>query len=124
MPIQLYPKCWRNREDCEPIHCIDAAPEDLTEEQFFELNYEPFSFVCCGCIKPEHRGEVPQDAFRICWKTPLTDDMADHDEQDLTHLMAVISQALAVQASRRTQMPSMAVMTPDGMMDVKPMQSD
>lgn len=122
MPIQLYPKCWRDRDDCEPIHCIDAAPEDLTEEQFMEFDYQPHSFVCCGCVKPEARKTVPQDAFRVCWKTPLTDDMADHDEQDLTHLVSVVSQALAVQATRRTQCPSMTVMTPDGMIEVRPNQ--
>jgi hypothetical protein len=123
MPIQLYPKCWRGREDCEPIHCIDAAPEDMTEEQFMNFDYDPVSFVCCGCVKPEARETVPQDAFRICWKTEDSDDMADHDEQDLTHLMSVVSQALSVQATRRTQMQSMSVMTPEGMMEVEPMQS-
>jgi len=41
MPIMLYPICWRDRQDCEPIHCIDAAPCDVTEDQLMEFQYIP-----------------------------------------------------------------------------------
>ncbi len=49
---------------------------------------------------PENR-VIPQDAYRICWKNPQVDEMGEYDEQDITHQMLVMSQALAVVATRR-----------------------
>jgi hypothetical protein len=99
-----YPKCWRGRDDCEPFQAIDATstdPATLTEEQMYNLDYPVDGFVCSGCIKEDAR-QIPQDAYRICFKTARgVDDMTDNDEQDLAHLMAVISHAMAVIATRR-----------------------
>lgn len=100
MPLQLYPKCWRGREDCEPLHCIDAMPEDTTEEQYMEFDYIPHSFVCTGFVQEDAR-EVKQDAYRLCFKNKVSDEISDNDVQDLTHIMAVISHALAVDATRK-----------------------
>ncbi len=74
MPMMNFPKCWRNRDDCEPFQAIDGAvPDGITEEQFFSLDYAPESFVCCGCVKPEAR-TIPQDAYRLCWKNKAVDE--------------------------------------------------
>lgn len=100
MPMMLFPKCWRGREDCEPFQAIDAASPDLTEEQIFTLDYEPDSFVCCGCIA-EHKRTIPQDAYRVCFKTKVVDEIGDYDEQDLAHLVAVVTMAQAVISTRR-----------------------
>lgn len=100
MPIILPPRCWRRRDDCEPLGAVDAAPEDVSEEDFVTASYEPTSFVCCGCIAPEAR-TIPQDAYRLCWRNDVVDETGGYDEQDLTHTMAVVSQALAVVATRR-----------------------
>lgn len=101
MPIQNFPVCWREREDCEPLHAIDAVDMDsVTEEQLYNLEYMPTSFVCCGCINTVDRG-VPRDAYRVCWKNAVVDEIGDYDEQDLAHMQAVISHALAVLATRR-----------------------
>ena len=100
MPLQLYPVCWRGRTDCEPLHCIDAAPESATQEQLEELDYTPESFVCSGCI-PEEKRVIPQDAYRLCFKSDEVDDMSDNDVQDLSHLITVTAHALAVDASRK-----------------------
>ena len=93
---------------------IDAAPEGLTEEQFYTFDYTPVSFVCAGCVHPEARAELPQDAYRICFKNHVVDEMSDNDEQDLTHLIAVISQALAVIATRRVNGGMIDVPTKQG----------
>lgn len=122
MSLMIYEKCWRGRTDCEALHCIDAIPEDVTEEQFMERTYVPHSFVCCGCIKPEDRTE-PQDGFRLCFKNDVVDDMSDNDEQDLTHLMAVISHGLSILATRRCAQPEMDTLSPDGLHKVKPRQA-
>ena len=100
MSLNLPPRCWRRRDDCEPLAAVDAAPDGITEDQFLEFDYDPFSFVCCGCVAPENR-VIPQDAYRICWKNPQVDEMGEYDEQDITHQMLVMSQALAVVATRR-----------------------
>ena len=91
MPIMLYPKCWRGRDDCDPIHCVDAEPHELTQEQFETLDYEPLSFVCAGKNKTR---EVDQDRYRLCFKNEHTDEMSDNDMQDLTSIIAVVGAAL------------------------------
>lgn len=98
MGIQLYPKCWRNRDDCEPIHCIDAEPEGLTEEQYYSLDYTPYSFVCSGCVS---NPEVEQDQYRLCFKNHVTDEMSNNDLQDLTSIIAVVGAALNLDAVRK-----------------------
>ena len=100
MPIMLYPKCWRNRDDCEPIHCIDAAPEGITEDQFYELDYTPLSFVCTGCVSDPR---VQQDIYRLCFKNDSTDEMTDNDLQDLTSIVAVVGAALNIDAARKVR---------------------
>lgn len=100
MPIMLYPKCWRGRTDCEPLHCIDGVDSSVTEEQLITMDYLPDSFVCCGCVNIESR-TIPQDAYRLCFKSDGGDEMTENDVQDLTHLVAVVSGALAVDATRR-----------------------
>lgn len=104
MPIMRYPKCWRGRTDCEPFQAIDATsvdPSSLTEQQMYELDYPVEGFICCGCVKEEAR-ILPQDAYRLCFKTARgVDDMTDNDEQDLAHLATVITHALGTIASRR-----------------------
>lgn len=100
MPLMTIGKCFRDRKDCQSFHVIEAPPDNATEDQLRELDFEPASFVCCGCVVPEHRG-ILQDAYRVCFKNEAVDEMADNDEQDLVHLVAVIMTALAVVASRR-----------------------
>ena len=91
MPLNLYPVCHRKCVDCEPIHCIDAAPEDITEDQLYNFEYEPLSFVCCG--KTQNK-DVEQDIYRLCFKNDVSDEKTDNDMQDLTSIMAVASAAM------------------------------
>lgn len=100
MPLMTIGKCFRGRTDCQSFHVIEATPPNITEEQFQTLDYNPESFVCCGCIDPAHRS-IPQDAYRVCFKNRAGDEISDNDEQDLTHLIAVASTALAVIATRK-----------------------
>jgi len=96
----MFPRCWRDRTDCEPIQAIDSAPDGLSNEQICELDYTPTSFVCCG-IMAEGERPVPQDAYRLCWKNDAVDEMGCYDEQDLAHQAAVITTALAMISTRR-----------------------
>ena len=96
----LYPKCWRNREDCEPIQCIDGTNEELTQEQYETFNYMPDSFVCSGCVKPKDR-IIDQDLYRVCFKNRESDEMSDNDMQDLSSLMVVISSAMSLDSVRK-----------------------
>ncbi len=98
MPMMLYPKCWRGRDDGEPIHCIDAAPADITEEQMYTLDYEPLSFVCSGCSQ---NPEIPQDQYRLCFKNSTTDEMTDNDLHDLGRIVTVGGAALSLGAIRK-----------------------
>lgn len=100
MPLMTIGKCFRNRKDCQSFHVIEATPDSATEEQLDALDFDPTSFVCCGCVASEKRG-VMQDAYRVCFKNEFVDEMADNDEQDLVHLVTVIMTALAVVSSRR-----------------------
>lgn len=101
MPLMTIGKCFRGRTDCEAFDVIEATPANVTEEQMETLDYVPESFVCCGCVKPEARKDIPQDAYRICFKNRAGDQMSDNDEQDLAHLVKVATTALAVIATRR-----------------------
>jgi hypothetical protein len=100
MPIFLYPKCHRGRNDCEAIHCITSTPEDMPQEDLETLNFEPDSFVCSGLVNEADR-VIPQDAYRLCFKNDATDQITDNDIQDLTHLMAVASMAMAMDSSMK-----------------------
>lgn len=101
MPLMTVGKCFRGRTDCQSFDVIEATPPDITEEQWQTLDFVPATFVCCGCIKAEAR-DPQQDAYRICFKTgPDVDEISDNDEQDLVHLVKVITTALAIIATRR-----------------------
>lgn len=100
MPLITTEKCFRGRTDCKSFDVIEATPAGLTEEQWATLDFVPTSFVCCGCIEPAARNPK-QDAYRICFKNAVGDDMSDNDEQDLVHLIKVATTALAVIATRR-----------------------
>ena len=98
MPLMLFPRCFRNRDDCEPIHCVDACPSETTEEQMMTLDYEPESFVCSGCVS---NPEVKQDKYRLCFKNHCSDEMTDNDLQDLTSIVSVVGAALNLDAVRK-----------------------
>ena len=91
MPMTLYPKCWRGRDDCEPIHCIEGTDEKLTDAQITTLNYDCESFVCSGCVKDP---DPVRDQYRLCFKNSDTDEMSDNDLQDLTALVSIISSTI------------------------------
>ena len=98
------PRCWRTRSDCEPLHSIEGFDADLTETDMIDLEEgrkDPDSFVCCGCVAEAER-VIPQDAYRVCWRNDEIDELGEWDEQDLAHHVAVLSQALAIIAARRT----------------------
>ena len=103
-------RCYRNRIDCEPLHAIEAMPEGMTPEEFEAPEFAPVSFVCCGINHAEGR-EVAQDAYRLCFKNAATDEMSDNDIQDLTHIVAVVGQALAITATRMVNSGSVNVPT-------------
>ena len=113
MPLMSVMKCWRGRSDCVSFDSIEATDAPLTEEQFATLDFEPTSFVCCGCIQDEDRS-LAQDAYRFCFKTETTDEMTDNDEQDLTHILAVVSRSLAIIATRRANSGMIEVPTMQG----------
>lgn len=98
MPIALYPVCWRGFTDCEPIHCIDSAPPETTEEQLYEFDYTPESFVCTGCAQ---NPGIEQDRYRLCFKNEATDEISENDLQDLTSIIAVVGAALNLDAVRK-----------------------
>lgn len=100
MPLMLYPKCWRNRKDCEPIHCVDGVSQDLTDEQFMTLDYTPDSFVCSGYVSAENR-VVNQDCYRLCFKNDVSDEISDNDIQDLTSVISVAAAAINLDAIRK-----------------------
>lgn len=102
MPLNLYPVCWRGRNDCEPIHCIDSAPEETTEDQIFNFDYTPNSFVCSGKVVDSKR-IIAQDAYRLCFKNHYTDEISDNDLQDLTSIIAVVSASLNYDACMKAR---------------------
>lgn len=122
MPLMNFPVCWRRRDDCQPFHTIEAVgDQDLTEEQFENFEYDPVSYVCCGCVAEAARC-VPQDAYRVCCKNAVVDEMGDYDEQDLAHLQAVVSHALAVIATRRVNSGTVIVPVEEGLKTVETKQ--
>src|SRR4051794_8459439 len=81
------PRCYRTRPDCEPLHAIEALPAEMTDLEWEALEtgaMTPASFVCAGCVSQAARG-IPQDAYRVCWKNNLVDEIGDYDEQDFAH---------------------------------------
>mgnify|MGYP006935487687 CR=1 FL=1 len=106
-------RCWRNRTDCSPLHSIEATPPDLTPEEFEAPDFNPISFVCCGLVAEGER-KVAQDCYRLCFKNDVVDDMSDNDLQDLTHVVAVIGQALAITATRMVNSGTVEVPTMQG----------
>lgn len=110
------PRCWRNRSDCEPLHSVEAIPENMTKEDWGDLEggrLDPDSFVCGGCVKEPER-VIPQDAYRVCWKNDEVDEMGEYDEQDIAHQLTVLSQMVACIASRRTNSGMIEVPTEQG----------
>lgn len=106
-------RCWRGRDDCEPLHSIEATPPDLTPEQYESPDFNPASFVCCGINHSDSRA-VKQDCYRFCFKNADTDQISDNDIQDLTHIAAVIAQALAITATRMVNGGTVQVPTAQG----------
>lgn len=113
MPLMLPLRSWRGRDDCEPLHSIEATPEPMTEEQYEDPDFHPISFVCCGINHSDSR-EVAQDCYRLCFKNAGGDEMSDNDLQDLTHVAAVITQALAITATRMVNGGTVEVPTLQG----------
>ena len=113
MPLITPYKCWRGRDDCLSMASVEETPQDATEEQLATLNFEPTSFVCCGCIQVDKR-TLPQDAYRLCFKNSATDEMTDNDDQDLSHLAYVIAQAQGVIATRRVNQGEIDTLDPYG----------
>lgn len=123
MPIIAPYKCWRGRDDCLSMCSVEAPPGDVTQDQFETLEFDPVSFVCCGCIKVKDR-DIPQDAYRICFKNDVVDDMSDNDDQDLSHLLYVISQSVAMISSRRVNKGRIDTLDPEGdMVEVETKQA-
>lgn len=106
-------RCWRGRDDCEPLHSIEATPPDLTPEEYESPDFSPASFVCCGINHSDSR-ETKQDCYRLCFKNAETDQISDNDLQDLTHVAAVIAQALAITATRMVNGGTIQVPTMQG----------
>lgn len=96
--IHQYPVCHRNREDCQPIECVASAPDGLTQDEYWEFQWEPKSFVCSGCVSDP---KVKQDKYRLCFKNHCSDEMSDNDLQDLTSIIKVASCALNLDAVRK-----------------------
>lgn len=106
-------RCWRNRTDCSPLHSIEATPEGQTPEEFESPDFNPASFVCCGLVDEDKRN-IRQDCYRLCFKNAVVDDVSDNDIQDLTHIVAVIGQALAITATRMVNSGTVEVPTMQG----------
>lgn len=111
--LQLPFRCWRRRDDCEPLHSIEGTPENMTPEEYESPDFNPVSFVCCGISHSSSR-DVKQDCYRFCFKNAVTDEISDNDLQDLTHIAAVVTQALAVTATRMVNGGTVQVPTMQG----------
>lgn len=111
--LMLPIRCWRGRDDCEPLHSIEATPPDQTPEEFEDPEFTPASFVCCGINHSDSR-ETKQDCYRLCFKNADTDTITDNDIQDLAHQGAVIAQALAITATRMVNGGTVEVPTMQG----------
>lgn len=106
-------RCWRGRDDCEPLHSVEGMPPDMTPEEYESPDFNPVSFVCCGINHSDSR-VVKQDCYRLCFKNDCTDEMSDNDIQDLTHILAVVSQAVAITATRNVNSGAVLVPTMQG----------
>jgi hypothetical protein len=73
--------CPRGRTDCSSLAQIIAG--------------EHKSFSCCGENDGSTR-QVPQDKYRLCFKSEFVDELSDCDKRDLAHHLGVIASALAV----------------------------
>ena len=111
--LQLPIRCWRGRDDCEPLHSIEAMPAGMTPEKYESPDFHPESFVCCGINHSSSR-TIKQDCYRFCFKNAFADEMSDNDLQDLTHMAAVVTQALAVTATRMVNGGTVEVPTMQG----------
>jgi hypothetical protein len=112
------PRCWRNLDDCKPMHSIEALPPNMTDADYDALeggSLQPYSFVCAGCVRESARA-VPQDAYRLCWVNDQVDEMGEYDEQDVAHQIAVLSQLQAIISARRTAQGFITVPADDGTM--------
>lgn len=104
-------RCWRRRDDCEPLHAIEGGDFDM--DTYESEDFTPKSFVCCGINHSSSR-QLGQDAYRLCFKNDATDEISDNDIQDLTHIGAVVAQALAITATRMVNGGTVAVPTMQG----------
>lgn len=104
-------RCWRRRDDCEPLHAIESGDFDM--DTYESEDFTPKSFVCCG-INHSGSRHVKQDAYRLCFKNEASDEISDNDLQDLTHINAVIGQALAITATRMVKGGTVEVPTMQG----------
>ena len=111
MSIIVFEKCWRGYKDCCSFQAIDSPPEGISDEDRWERNYTPTSFVCCG---QNTTSTLPQDAYRLCFKNDVVDEVSDNDEQDLTHILAVVAHALAVIATEKVNSGFITVPTAQG----------
>ena len=111
--IYTYEKCHRGLDSCVAIDCIAIPPEGTTDKQEDDQEFTAKSFVCCGILK-EIDEELPQDCYTFCFKNAVTDEMTHNDEQDLTHMVKVISTTLAVTATRRVSSGTIDVPTMQG----------
>ena len=73
-------KCPR-QTNCKPISNVVSDDDS--------------SFVCVG-FHNETKKAYPQDKFRHCFKSQVTDSMFDYDEYDLKSVISVMSEALLI----------------------------
>lgn len=84
MGIIIPEKCLRSLDDCEPYAQVESDCGS--------------SFICCGRSEPVTRN-VEQDEFRHCWKNSMIDERTDFDKRDVISTIAILSQALHVDAN-------------------------
>lgn len=70
--------CKRDRGDCNPLS---------------NIIYDSTSFCCVGCVDDDCR-TIPQDKYRHCFKSELSDSMYDYDRYDMISVIRVLSDAL------------------------------
>ena len=84
MSIALPEECLRGRGDCQPLAQVES---DCGK-----------SFICCGYNDASSR-KYEQDEFRHCWKNSMIDELSDWDRRDIISTIAILSQALHVDAN-------------------------
>lgn len=78
----MYPeKCLRGKTTCQPYGQIASTCGT--------------SFFCCGENDGSERS-IEQDKYTLCFKGEFLDTTSNNDKRDLIHLVATISQALAI----------------------------